>query len=190
MITQKLAKNELFHVNLPEQTSIFFIKNSIVVCGTKGKIISNIILENDRCFISIKKNLISLYKKEHKQQQTMKLLKFYNIIQNLLYGVHHLFSKKLLFIGVGFKIWLKISNNKTKVLLLKVGFSEDLYIPVPKNIMIFPFKYTLLLIRGLDKKRVQQFASLIKSYKKLDKYKGKGILYKDEIITLKDGKKS
>jgi ribosomal protein L6P/L9E len=189
MIKQKLIKNELFCINLLPQTAVFFFKDSIIMCGKKGRVFSSIRLEKNKCFISVKKNNISLYKNFFIQEQKIKWLEVYNLIQNLLYGINYLFSKKLIFVGIGFKTWVKVLNNKGKILLLKIGFSEDLCISVPKNIIIFPIKHTFLLIRGLEKKKVEQFSSLIKSYKKPEKYKGKGILYKNEIIFLKVGGK-
>ena len=76
------------------------------------------------------------------------------------------------------------------MLLIKVGFSEDLCIKIPKSFLIFSLRPNLLLIRGLTKEKVNQFASFIRLHKKPKPYKGIGIQYYGENFVLKPGKKN
>jgi len=82
---------------------------------------------------------------------------------------------------------LQISN--TDVLHLKLGYSHNIYIKVPKTLKIFCLKANKFFIKGDSYTFVTQIAAVIRSYKTPEPYKGKGILYSTEKITLKEGKK-
>ena len=73
---------------------------------------------------------------------------------------------------------------------LKVGYSHTCLIKVPSELKVVCLKPTLISISGIDKQEVGNFAALVRSYKIPEPYKGKGILYQDEKITLKEGKRS
>jgi len=90
-------------------------------------------------------------------------------------------------IGIGYKIF-PIDNIKN-LYQFKLGFSHSIYYKVPNNINVFIKKNTLIYLSGSSIKNVTQLASNIRSYKKPEPYKGKGILYHNETIKLKQGKK-
>jgi large subunit ribosomal protein L6 len=73
--------------------------------------------------------------------------------------------------------------------MFKLGYSHSLYFKIPEQLIIFCLKFTKLFIYGNSYQNVTQIASLIRSYKKPEPYKGKGILYETEKILLKEGKK-
>lgn len=93
-------------------------------------------------------------------------------------------------VGIGLKAWIKTLKNTQKILLIKAGFSEDLLINIPKSILIFSLRPTIILIRCLSKEKATQFASLVRLHKKPENYKGIGIQYQDERLLLKPGKKN
>lgn len=96
--------------------------------------------------------------------------------------------KKLKLIGVGYKAFeLQSANNN--FLHLKLGFSHSLYYRVPSNINIKILQTTKLFISGYNLGSLSQCASVIRKCKIPEPYKGKGILYSNEIIKLKEGKK-
>lgn len=96
--------------------------------------------------------------------------------------------QKLKFIGVGYRVF-EVENIKNKLLMLKLGYSHLIYIKPPKNLNIFCLKSTKLFIYGTSYSTITQTSSLIRSYKIPEPYKGKGILYDNELIKLKKGKK-
>lgn len=73
-------------------------------------------------------------------------------------------------------------------LTLKLGFSHDIYLDIPEGVTVICPKYSSLTLEGNQKDVLSQFASQIKSYRLPEPYKGKGILFKDEIIRRKQGK--
>lgn len=93
--------------------------------------------------------------------------------------------KKLNLVGVGYKVFL-LDN---KILHFKLGFSHSIYYKVSEYLKVNNQQSIKLLISGIDSSLVSQTASLIKEFKKPEPYKGKGILYSNESIKLKEGKK-
>jgi len=96
--------------------------------------------------------------------------------------------KKLKLVGVGYKVLLEKKNALT-LLKLSLGFSHDIYFKLPNDIQITCYKNNKLIILGNNFKKVSLIASIIRSYKIPEVYKGKGILYENEQIKLKEGKK-
>ena len=72
---------------------------------------------------------------------------------------------------------------------MQLGFSHDINFPIPEGISIKCEKPTSITISGADKQRVGQVAAEIRSYRKPEPYKGKGIKYVGEVILRKEGKK-
>ena len=99
-----------------------------------------------------------------------------------------LLQDKLRLSGIGYKVFESRLEDR-KLLHLKLGNSHSLYYKIPEKIVIKIIQSSKLFIFGDDYAKVCQIAALIRSYKKPEPYKGKGILYANEIIKLKEGKK-
>ena len=104
------------------------------------------------------------------------------LIENLVVGVTKGYEKKLEVNGVGFKV-----NLAGKILKLDVGFSHEVDFPVPEGVTVAVDK-NLITVTGIDKQKVGETAAQIRSIKKPEPYKGKGIKYVDEQIHRKAGK--
>jgi large subunit ribosomal protein L6 len=188
-------KNKFFKITLIQNTRIFFLKQALFISGPRGLVVyKKLINHSDFTFI-VSKTSLECYKTANlsitKSPNMDTFLKLYNLLHTLIYNVHYFFSKKLVLIGVGIRAWVKyIEKEQKNILLIKLGFSKDLYIQIPQNLMVFSLRPTLLLIRGLNKEAVTLFSSYLKQLKKPDVYKGKGIQYKNELMILKPGKKS
>ena len=105
------------------------------------------------------------------------------LIQNMVTGVSEGFSKELNIVGVGYKAELKGKN-----LLLNIGYSHPIYFMPPDEITLEVPSQTQIKISGIDKELVGLVAAKIRSFRKSEPYKGKGIKYSDEIIIRKAGK--
>ncbi|MEK7535572.1 MAG: 50S ribosomal protein L6 [Patescibacteria group bacterium] len=105
-------------------------------------------------------------------------------IRNMIKGVTEGFSEKLLIEGTGYK-WSVSGTN----LDLSLGFSHPVKLPIPAGLTVKAEKGELVII-GIDKEIVGSFAALVRSLKKPEPYKGKGIRYHDEVIERKQGKRS
>ncbi len=105
-------------------------------------------------------------------------------IQNMVNGVSEGFTVKLEVNGVGYRASVEGANLK-----LQLGYSHDILYPIPEGIQIKCEKPTLIAVSGMDRQKVGQVAAEIRSYRKPEPYKGKGIKYENEYILRKEGKK-
>lgn len=104
-------------------------------------------------------------------------------IKNALIGLSEGFVKNLELKGVGYKA--KLEGTK---LNLSLGFSHPVIIDIPKKLKIEVPTATEIKISGASKEEVGQFTAMLRSYRKPEPYKGKGVLYKNEVIVRKVGK--
>lgn len=104
-------------------------------------------------------------------------------LNNSVVGVSEGFEKRLTLIGVGYR-----ANLKGTKLDLQLGLSHPCEIDIPQGIQVKIDKNVEIIISGVDKQVVGQFAATIRSKKPPEPYKGKGIRYKDEYVRKKDGK--
>jgi large subunit ribosomal protein L6 len=106
------------------------------------------------------------------------------LINNMVKGVKDGFEKKLQIQGVGFR-----AAMQGKDLKLSLGFSHEVVFNTPKGITIATPTATDITVTGVDKQQVGQVAADIRSYRKPEPYKGKGVRYLGEYIARKEGKK-
>lgn len=105
-------------------------------------------------------------------------------IKNMIAGVNKPYEKKLIIEGIGFKADVKGTN-----LVLALGFSHPVTVPIPADIKVVSEKNTLT-VSGIDCEKVGQFAAVVRALRKPEPYLGKGIRYVDEVIRRKQGKKA
>jgi len=105
------------------------------------------------------------------------------LIQNMISGVTTEYSKTLDIVGVGYRAELKGKN-----VLLNIGYSHPIYIVPPDGVTLQTPTQTQIVVSGIDKQLVGQVAAKIRSIRKPEPYKGKGIKYSDEQIQRKAGK--
>ena len=106
-------------------------------------------------------------------------------IKNMIVGVSTGFEKKLEAVGVGYRFALK--GNE---LVVSAGYSHPVNVKIPKGITLESPSNTELVIKGISKQAVGQFAAEVRSIREPEPYKGKGIRYSDEHIIRKEGKKA
>lgn len=107
-----------------------------------------------------------------------------SLVNNMIKGVTEGFEKKLEIEGVGYKVALQGAD-----IILNIGFSHPVIIKAPQGI-VFKVEKNIIIISGIDKKLVGQITADIRSEKKPEPYKGKGIHYIGEVIRRKAGKKA
>lgn len=107
-----------------------------------------------------------------------------SMVQNLIEGVTEGFKKDLELRGVGYRAQMKGS-----MLSMQLGFSHDVEYTPPEGITITAGKPTEITVSGIDKQKVGQVAAEIRSFRKPEPYKGKGVRYVGEYVRMKEGKK-
>ena len=107
-----------------------------------------------------------------------------SIISNIIEGLDKGFARKLILIGVGYRVQLQ-----GKKLVLSLGFSHPVEYSIPDGIKVELPSQTELIIKGIDKQLVGQVAAEIRGFRPPEPYKGKGVRYSDEQVIRKEGKK-
>ena len=107
-----------------------------------------------------------------------------SLVNNLVTGVTTGFTQRLEIQGVGYRAAVQGKN-----LNLQLGFSHDVAYPIPAGITITSEKPTQISVSGMDKQLVGQVAAEIRSYRRPEPYKGKGVRYEGEYVRRKEGKK-
>ena len=106
------------------------------------------------------------------------------LVNNMVVGVTKGFEKKLNLVGVGYK-----AQAQGTKLNLTVGYSHPVNIEMPAGISVATTTPTEIVVKGADRQRVGQIAAEIRAVRPPEPYKGKGIRYSDEKITIKETKK-
>ncbi len=168
-------------IQIPEKTEANYSDNVFTVKGPLGEVKKT--FRND-IEIKIENNEITLIPKG-KTGDILALWGTYaSHIRNMIAGVNTPYVKKLIIEGIGFK-----SDIKGKELNLALGFSHSINMIIPNDLTVTAEK-NIITVSGIDCESVGQFASRVRSMKKPEPYKGKGIRYEDEVIRRKQGKKS
>ena len=106
------------------------------------------------------------------------------MVFNMIEGVTNGFKKELELRGVGYRAQMKGND-----LSMQLGYSHDISYTPPAGIKITAPKPTEIVVEGIDKQQVGQVAAVIRSYRKPEPYKGKGVRYVGEYVRSKEGKK-
>ena len=106
------------------------------------------------------------------------------LVSNMVSGVTKGFEKKLSLVGVGYR-----AQAQGDKLNLSLGFSHPVVHQMPEGVKCETPTQTEILIKGIDKQKVGQTAAEVRAYRSPEPYKGKGVRYADEVVTLKETKK-
>ncbi|MFA5933861.1 MAG: 50S ribosomal protein L6 [Candidatus Paceibacterota bacterium] len=174
----RVGKQQL---QIPEKTTVTKDGNTLTVVGPKGTLSREF---RDEIEIKIDNGVVTFSLKKTTTFAKALWGTTASHVKNMIEGVNNGFQKKLILEGVGFK-----SEVAGKNLNLALGFSHPVVVPIPEGITMIAEK-NVMTITGIDKELVGQFASKIRSLKKPEPYKGKGMRYDDEVIRRKQGKKA
>lgn len=166
-------------VDIPSSVNISIADNVITAEGVKGKLSVNIL---PAIKVSQKDNQLLVLRQNDEAESRAKHGLMRTLINNMVVGVSQGFDKKLELNGVGYRG--SVSGDSLKLLL---GFSHEVVYNLPQGITA-AIDQNIITVSGIDKQRVGQVASEIRSLKKPEPYKGKGIKYVGEHILRKSGK--
>jgi large subunit ribosomal protein L6 len=167
-------------IAIPAQAKVEVLENVVSVAGPKGKLDLQIHpgmgvrLEDDKIWVSRPSD-----EKAHKALHGL----VRSLLANMVEGVTKGFEKRMELVGLGYR-----AQIQGEELILSLGFSHPINYPVPPDVKIVAETPTSLVISGIDKQRVGQVAAEIRSFRKPEPYKGKGVKYANERIRRKAGK--
>lgn len=171
-------------ISLPKGVDIKVDKDLVTVKGPKGTLTQQI----DTDFTVTQEDGTLLVERPTEQKRHKALHGLYRaLINNMVVGVSEGYKKELELVGVGYKA--AVQGN---VLELNVGYSHSIFLAVPEEIKISAEtpkgKNPLVTLEGIDKQLIGQIAAKIKSLRKIEPYKGKGIRFVGEFVRRKAGK--
>ncbi len=172
-------------ITIPENVDVKIVGNLISVSGIKGKL-SYVKREEINLTIENKDIIVTINNKIQNSKFNSNALwgLTRSLIFNMIEGVTRGYEKKLELKGVGYKVALNGGGLK-----VDVGYSHSVLFPEIKEIN-FSIQKNIITVSGINKELVGQVSANIRKIRKPDPYKGKGIRYIDEIVKLKQGKKS
>jgi len=168
-------------VPIPENVTVDLQENNyMVVKGPKGQLERQL---HPKINIEVKENEVVVTRQDDSKFSRSLHGLTRQLIANMIDGVSKGFTKKLQIIGVGYR-----AEMKGKKLVLTLGYSHPIVFSVPESINITTPSPTEILISGIDKELVGLIAAKIRSFRKPEPYKGKGVRYENEYVRRKAGK--
>ncbi len=169
-------------VQFPDSVDVLIQDNECVeVKGQKGELRLNLITE---VAVSIDERSLNVQSTSNSKFSKAAAGTFRSLINNMIIGVSEGYEKQLELVGVGYR-----ASTQGKNINLTLGFSHPVIYKIPDEIEILTPSRTEITIRGIDKQKVGQVAAEIRSLRPPEPYKGKGVRYKGEQISLKETKK-
>ena len=178
-----MSKIGKINISIPDKVKAVLSGSVLNIEGPLGK--KSLIVDLDMFIVDISEGKeISI--KPKKVDQNSKRLWGMNrsLINNAVIGSSTGYEKILELVGVGYRAALK-----ERQLNLQLGYSHDINFDIPEGIKIAVEKQTTIKITGSDKQQVGMVASKIKTFRKIEPYKGKGVREKGQHVLKKEGKK-
>ena len=155
-------------------------KNLVTVKGPKGELTQQI---HKDITVKAEDNTILVERptdnKKHKSLHGLSR----SLVANMVEGVVKGYEKKLQLVGVGYR-----ANKQGNKLVLSLGYSHPIEMEDPEGVVTEVPSQTEIIIKGINKQAVGNYAAKIRELRKPEPYKGKGVKYADEIIRRKEGK--
>ncbi len=165
---------------IPDKVEVKISGGNVEVKGPKGNLSLPLV---PGISLQIEGNRLVVLKDEKVKMPKTTHGLFRASINNLIIGVSKGFEKKLSLIGVGYRAAVQGTN-----LDLQLGFSHPTKVAIPQGLNVTVEKSVAILITGINKHLVGQFAATVRSKKPPEPYKGKGIRYENEQVRKKAGK--
>jgi large subunit ribosomal protein L6 len=168
-------------IELNEKTSAEFSGNVLKITGPLGTL--------SRTFrpditIAVEGKTVTLAMEKDTLENVALWGTYASHIKNMIQGVNTPYVQKLIIEGIGYR-----GEVKGDKVVFGLGFSHPVNVPIPQGIKVIIEK-NVITISGIDKEQVGQFSAYVRSLKKPEPYKGKGIMYEGEVIRRKQGKKT
>ncbi len=169
-------------ITIPSAVTVDIQHTAITVKGPKGELAYELphFLKSE-----ITEGILTITRKNDTKKQKSFHGLFRTLVQNAVTGVETVWSKRLEIVGTGYN-----GKMQGQGLVLKLGYSHPVVITPIDGVTLALEGNNIIIVSGIDRQLVGQVAQRIKSNKKPDAYKGKGIRYEGEHIKLKPGKKA
>jgi|TARA_B100001540_G_scaffold33999_1_gene29975 large subunit ribosomal protein L6 len=168
-------------ISLSDEVEVSLDEKNLKVKGPKGELFLEI---SKKINVDIENKVIKVVNNDNSKQGKAVWGTTRSLINNMVVGVTKGFSKNMEIVGVGYR-----GSLNGKVLTLNLGLSHTVEMNIPEGIEIKMDGNTKFSISGVDKQKIGQFASVVRSKRPPEPFKGKGVRYADEYVVRKEGKK-
>ncbi|MGL4373415.1 MAG: 50S ribosomal protein L6 [Turicibacter sp.] len=170
-------------VALPSGVEVIVAENNLVtVKGPKGELSRSF---SPNMTFSIEGNVVTIVRPNDNKENKMLHGTTRALLNNMVVGVSEGFKRELEILGVGYR-----AQKQGEKLVLAVGYSHPVEMEAPAGVTVEVPNNTNIVLSGIDKQVVGEFAANIRSVRAPEPYKGKGIRYKGEQVRRKEGKKA
>lgn len=167
-------------IAIPAGVDVKIDKNVLTVKGPKGTLTQEL---DNRINVKVEGENVNVERQGNDRHDRSKHGLLRSLIENMIIGVTDGYEKKLEIQGVGYR-----AEKKGKKLVLHLGFSHPVELEDPEGITTEAPEQTVIVVKGIDKTLVGNYAAVIRSYRKPEPYKGKGVRYSGEYVRRKEGK--
>lgn len=172
-------------ISLPSGVSISVSDNNVVtVKGAKGELTQ--VIDRD-ISVSVEDGTLTVSRPTDQKRHRALHGLYRSLIHNMVVGVTEGYKKELELVGVGYR-----ASNKGNLIEMSVGFSHPIYFMSPPEVKVttetVKGQPPLIILESIDKQLIGQVAAKLRSYRKPEPYKGKGIKFKGEVLRRKAGK--
>jgi len=169
---------------LPKGVSVDVKDNIVTVKGPKGELKQAV---NPAIKVEVENGEIKISRPDDEKQNRAYHGLYRSLINNMVIGVSDGFTKTLELVGVGYRV-----SNQGQVLEFSLGYSHNIFLQLPKEIGVETKsernQNPLVILTSADKQLIGQVCAKIRSLRKPEPYKGKGIRFKGEVVRRKAGK--
>ena len=171
-------------ITIPEKVSVTQKDNVITVKGPKGELSQEI---NPAIKIEVEDNTLTVSRPNDERQNRALHGLYRALVNNMVVGVSEGYRKQLELVGVGYRV-----TNTGNLLEFSLGYTHAIYLQLPPEITVETKternKNPLVILESIDKQLIGQVCAKIRSFRKVEPYKGKGIRFVGEVVRRKSGK--
>jgi len=171
-------------IQIPAGVTITVKDDLVTVKGPKGELVQQI---NPDITLKIEDGVLNLSRPSDERTHRAQHGLYRALINNMVVGVSEGYKKTLELVGVGYRV-----TNNGQVLELSLGYTHNIYFQLPAEVKVETKternKSPLIILESVDKQLIGQVCAKIRSFRKPEPYKGKGIKFTGEIIRRKSGK--
>lgn len=171
-------------ITIPEKVTVSQKDNVVTVKGPKGELSQEI---NPAITVEVKDNVLTVSRPDDERQNRALHGLYRALLNNMVTGVSEGYKKELELVGVGYRV-----TNAGNVLDFALGYTHNIFLQLPPEIKVETKsernKNPLIILESADRQLLGQVCAKIRSFRKVEPYKGKGIRFVGEIVRRKSGK--
>lgn len=171
-------------INIPAGVTVSVANTTVTVKGPKGTLIQEI---NPNISVAVEGNVCTVTRPDDEKLNRSMHGLYRSLIQNMVTGVSEGYKKTLELIGVGYRV-----SNQGQVLEFALGYTHNIFMSLPPEIKIETKsernQNPLVILESADKQLIGQVCAKIRSFRKPEPYKGKGVRFQGEVVRRKAGK--